>query len=110
MRTAEFYSMEPEKQNYVRDVLVSIATAGAPFDDYVTALNNAKIFPRQTAMSEGAGNVAVNIGSQTSPASQTQVAQQQAASASRYGSIGAAEHKITNRNEALIGSRRGGPA
>ena len=110
MKTAEFYSMEPEKQNYVRDVLVSIATAGAPFDDYVTALNNAKIFPRQTAMSEGPGNVAVNIGSQTSPASQTQVAQQQAASASRYGSIGAAEHKITNRNEALIGSRRGGPA
>ena len=110
MKTAEFYSMEPEKQNYIRDVLVSIATAGAPFDDYVTALNNAKIFPRQTAMSEGPGNVAVNIGSQTSPASQTQVAQQQAASASRYGSIGAAEHKITNRNEALIGSRRGGPA
>ncbi len=110
MKTAEFYALEPEKQNYIRDVLVSIATAGAPFEDYVTALNNAKVFPRQTAMSEGAGNIATNIGSQNSTGAQTQVAQQQAASASKYGSIGTAEHKLSNRNEALIGSRRGGPA
>tara|TARA_R110000751_G_C13772242_1_gene480260 strand:+ start:29 stop:1612 length:1584 start_codon:yes stop_codon:yes gene_type:complete len=110
IKTEEFYGLEPEKQNYIRDILVSIATAGAPFEEYVTALNNDKIFPRQTGISEGPSKVAMNIGSQSSTASQSQVAQQQSSAASKYGSIGEAEHKLTNRGEALVGSRRGGPA
>ena len=109
MKTAQFYEIPPEKQNYIRDVLVSIATAGAPFEDYINAMNTAKVFPRATAPEGGRANVAANVTSPSSGQGQAQVRQAQAAESSRAGSMASAEHQLTNRSEAQIGSRRSGP-
>ena len=110
MKTAQFYEIPPGKQNYIRDVLVSVATAGAPFEDYINAMNTAKVFPRITAPEGGRANVASNIMSPSSGNAQAQVRQAQAAQSTKSGSMAAAEHKLSNRSEAMIGSRRSGPA
>jgi ribosomal protein L10 len=109
MKTSAFYDLPPEMQNYIRDVLVSIATAGAPFEDYMAAMNNAKVFPRVTAMGADRGQVAGSAMAPNSANSQAQVRSEQAAQMSRTGSVAAAEHQLTNRSEAQIGSRRSGP-
>ena len=51
IRDPDYYTLPPERQEYIRDVLISVATAGAEQPD--EALNNAKqrekVFPREPA-------------------------------------------------------------
>ena len=109
IKTGEFYEMEEERQNYIRDVLVSIATAGAPVEDYETAMMANKVFPRAAGGDRGA--IGRNIAAANSPNTQQQIIQEQAARAQQAGTAAAAEGALTQGLEGNVsrapGSRGG---
>ena len=107
--TGEFYEMVEERQEYIRDVLVSIATAGAPVEDYETAMMANKVFPRAAGGDRGA--IGRNIAAANSPNTQQQIIQEQAARAQQAGTAAAAEGALTQGLEGNVsrapGSRGG---
>ena len=109
IKTGEFYEMEEERQEYIRDVLVSIATAGAPVEDYETAMMANKVFPRAAGGDRGA--IGRNIAAANSPNTQQQIIQEQAARAQQAGTAAAAEGALTQGLEGNVsrapGSRGG---
>ena len=68
MQTEEFYLLTPERQDYLRDVLLSIEAAGQPDEVYRTLLGANKVFPRsqpptldpQTMAANMAANMSAN--------------------------------------------------
>jgi hypothetical protein len=59
MQEAEYYELEPDTQEYIRDVLVAVATFGKEEEDFARAEMERTVFPRvegdPKAMAEGAG-------------------------------------------------------
>ena len=100
VKSAEFYDLEEERQDYIRDILVSIATAGAPVEDYQTAMMANKVFPRAAGADRGA--IANNIAAANSPNTQQQVIQEQAARSQQAGTAAAAERMLTRGADANI--------
>ena len=108
MRTIDFYEMSAEIQNYMRDVLVSIATVGAPSEDYENALVSNKVFPRAVSDIGDRGAVAQSIAAPGSPTTQQQIIQENAAKAQRVGSAAATERALTRGMDAGISRQPGG--
>ena len=100
VKSAEFYDLEEERQDYIRDILVSIATAGAPVEDYQTAMMANKVFPRAAGADRGA--IANNIAAANSPNTQQQVIQEQAARSQQAGTAAATERMLTRGSEGNI--------
>lgn len=100
VKSAEFYDLSEERQDYIRDILVSIATAGAPVEDYQTAMMANKVFPRAAGADRGA--IANNIAAANSPNTQQQVIQEQAARSQQAGTAAAAERLLTRGAEGNI--------
>ena len=100
VKSAEFYDLEEERQDYIRDVLISIATAGAPAEDYESAMVANKVFPRAEGADRGA--IGRNIGAANSPNTQQQVTQEHAARAQHAGTAAAAERMLTRGADANI--------
>ena len=100
VKSAEFYDLEEERQDYIRDILVSIATAGAPVEDYQTAMMANKVFPRAAGADRGA--IANNIAAANSPNTQQQVIQEQAARSQQAGTAAATERMLTRGAEGNI--------
>lgn len=48
IRSPDYYSLPEERQNYLRDVLISIETFGSPENQFVDKLVNDRVFPRAT--------------------------------------------------------------
>ena len=46
IRSPDYYQMEQERQDYIRDILVSIETYGAPEEQLTERLINNRVFPR----------------------------------------------------------------
>ena len=55
MKTEEYYKLEPERQQYIADIFVSLETQGMPDEAYQQAMMMRKVFPRQQM--PGAGNL-----------------------------------------------------
>ena len=47
MKTEEYYKMDPERQEYIADIFVSLETSGMPEEAYQQAMMMRKVFPRQ---------------------------------------------------------------
>ena len=108
VRTKDFYELPPPTQEYLRDVLVSIATAQAPQEEHEAVMASKKVFPRTSAQSDPA-SVAKAIALPESQSAQQQVAQEQAAKQQAIGSMAAAERLMTRRSEgAMSNIRQGG--
>tara|TARA_R110000765_G_scaffold76454_2_gene149793 strand:- start:627 stop:2468 length:1842 start_codon:yes stop_codon:yes gene_type:complete len=58
IRSEAYYSLDAEKQNYIRDIFVSITTFGQPQEAYAMAQQQ-KVFPRQEKPSEVAETISV---------------------------------------------------
>ena len=100
VKSAEFYDLEEERQDYIRDILVSIATAGAPVEAYEPAMMANKVFPRAAGAARGASGR--NIAAGNSPNTQQQIIQEQAARAQQAGTGAAAERMLTRGSDANI--------
>ncbi len=46
IRSTEYYTLPEERQEYIRDIYISIETFGTPSEQAVEALANRKVFPR----------------------------------------------------------------
>ena len=47
MKTEEYYKLDPERQEYIADIFVSLETSGMPEEAYQQAMMMRKVFPRQ---------------------------------------------------------------
>lgn len=68
MREREYYNLEPEQQEYIRDVYVSLVAANVPPEQYEMVRMADKVFPRKptaTAPPEQQASLAVVQGSET---------------------------------------------
>jgi len=107
VRTSEFYELPPPTQEYLRDVLVSIATAEAPQEEHEGALASQKIFPRTSPQADPS-SIARTIASPASQGAQAQIAQEQAAKQQAIGSMASAERMMTRRSEGNMSNIRQG--
>tara|TARA_R110000751_G_scaffold142860_2_gene246231 strand:+ start:1480 stop:3381 length:1902 start_codon:yes stop_codon:yes gene_type:complete len=48
VRSPDYYQLPPERQEYIRDVLVSVETFGKPEAQFVEEMVNDRVFPRTT--------------------------------------------------------------
>jgi hypothetical protein len=97
MQSTDYYRLSDERQNYIRDVLVSLAAAGQPDEAYQEMLMRQRVWPRpQTDPQIG------NVLALTSPAGQGQAIEEMAAGEQRRGTIAAAERDMTKGAEALV--------
>ena len=103
MQTEEFYQLDQERQDYLRDVLLSIESAGQPDDVYRTLLGANKVFPRSQPPTMDPQTMAANMAAPASQGAQQQIVQEQSAAATRAGSMAEAERMLTGRSEALMG-------
>ena len=46
MRTPKYYALSEQRQEYIRDVFIAVATADAPPEQYAAAAREEKVFPR----------------------------------------------------------------
>tara|TARA_R100000808_G_scaffold5362_3_gene16404 strand:- start:979 stop:2820 length:1842 start_codon:yes stop_codon:yes gene_type:complete len=58
IRSEAYYGMPPDRQNYIRDIYVSITTFGQPQEEYAMAQQQ-KVFPRQDKPSEVAETISL---------------------------------------------------
>lgn len=68
MRERQYYDLEPEQQEYIRDVYVSLVAANVPPEQYEMVRMADKVFPRKpaaTAPPEQQASLAVVQGSET---------------------------------------------
>ena len=63
MQTDEYYSLDPERQDYVRDVLVSVATFGKENEEQQRALLERTVFPRVEPEASSAKQHMLSLGS-----------------------------------------------
>jgi hypothetical protein len=105
IKTGEFYEMTEERQNYIRDILISIATAGAPIEDYEMAMTANKVFPRAAGADRGA--IGRNIAAANSPNTQQQIIQEHASRAQQAGTAASAESMLTRGAEGSVGRAPG---
>jgi hypothetical protein len=64
IRSPDYYSLPEERQNYLRDVLISIETFGTPENQFADKLVNDRVFPR---VSKNPGAVADQVFAMDSP-------------------------------------------
>jgi len=95
MQTVSFYEMPEERQDYLRDILVSVATAGAPPEIYESAMVSNKVFPRAQEATLDPAAMAKNMALGNSPTTQEQIVKENAAGAQRMGGAAAAEQAMT---------------
>ena len=105
IQSSEFYTLEEEDQDYIRDVLVAVNAANMPDEQYVQMLQGQQIFPREVAPLQGPAAMMDMSGAMGGP--QLQQVEEMAAKQQPTGSIGAAERAMTNRSEALLANRGG---
>lgn len=111
MATTAFYEQPAERQNYMRDILVSITTAGAPEEAYEGAMVANKVFPRSRGAKLDAQAISEDIALANSPSTQQQIIAENAAGAQKLGGAAAAERMLTRGAEGGVsrapGSRGG---
>ena len=103
MRTPQYYALPVQHQEYLRDVLVGIVTAGMPPEAHQAAMQNKQVFPRPSA---AAGLQLQAANPNASVQQRTQAATMASDMRNRTGAIGPAEARL-GRGEAMM-SRYGG--
>jgi len=73
MRTQKYYDLDPERQEYIRDVLVSVSTFGKEGEDFQRMELERTVFPRVENKGKGAVEAMATMGS---PLAAAQVGQQ----------------------------------
>ncbi len=74
MRTSEYYELEQDAQEYIRDIYVSVGTANMPPEQYTAALQQDKVFPRKPLPKASPAAQAVHAVAPGSAAAQEQTA------------------------------------
>ena len=97
---AEFYTLAEETQEYIRDILVAVESAGLPDQVYLQMAGNQEVFPRQVEPQPPMGGPMMPQ-RPGAPKPGMGAAQQ------APGSISGAERSGTNRSEALLAGRGG---
>ena len=104
MQTADYYKLEDDKQEYIRDALVAVLAHGQPEEAYQHLRQSQTVFPRQPPSQPSMA--AQSIVATESPEAQAQMAAEQQKMAGKVGSLAEAERRMTNRTEAGISPAR----
>ena len=108
MHTIAFYELPQERQDYMRDILVSVSTAGAPEEIYEGAMVSNKVFPRSRGGTLDPEQRARDIALGNSPNTQEQIIAENAAGAQRVGGAAAAERAMTRGLDGNVSMAPGG--
>jgi len=98
MRTEEYYDQDPEVQEYVRDIHLSLVTAGMPQEAFIQQEQNYKVFPRKPATAGSVTNQAAPVLAPGSPATSAQMMEEGLAQQAGQGQIKDVEALMTNLN------------
>jgi hypothetical protein len=104
MQTADYYKLEEERQEYIRDALVAILAHGQPDEAYQQLRQAQTVFPRKPPAQPSMA--AQSIMATESPGAQAQMVEEQRRLATKVGSLADAERKMTTRTEAGISPAR----
>ena len=108
MHTIAFYELPQERQDYMRDILVSVSTAGAPEEIYEGAMVSNKVFPRSRGGTLDPEQMSRDIALGNSPNTQEQIIAENAAGAQRVGGAAAAERAMTRGLDGNVSMAPGG--
>tara|TARA_Y100001963_G_C6775149_1_gene446982 strand:+ start:237 stop:2174 length:1938 start_codon:yes stop_codon:yes gene_type:complete len=108
MRTVAFYELPQERQDYMRDILVSVTTAQAPEEVYEQAMVANKVFPRSRGGTLDPQAMASDMALGNSPSTQQQIIAENAAGAQRVGSAASAERAMTQGLDGNVSFAPGG--
>lgn len=97
---AEFYTLAEETQEYIRDILVAVESAGLPDQVYLQMAGNQEVFPRQVEPQPPMGGPMM-------PQMPGAPMPGMGAGQQAPGSFSGAERSGTNRAEALLAGRGG---
>ena len=96
MRTDDYYDQDDEVQEYVRDIHLSLVTAGMPMEAFVQQEQNYKVFPRKPATTGPTNQQAAPIIAPGSPATSDQMMQEGLAQQATQGQLKDVEALLQN--------------
>lgn len=96
MRTEDYYNLDGEVQEYIRDIHLSLVTAGMPQEQFIQQEQNYKVFPRTPQTTGTAAQQAAPILAPGSPASSEQMMQEGLAKQATQGDIKDIEALLQN--------------
>ena len=101
MKTEEYYKLDPERQEYIADIFVSLETSGMPEEAYQQAMMMRKVFPRQQPPS---GSLRGNLMTAQAPGSEMAEMQSMAETAKVQNTANAITNvdKMAKGQEALM--------
>ena len=102
MRGTEYYDLPIERQDYIRDIFISIENGGATIDQLAKANVQEKVFPRQPAPTAPADQHAANIAGQSSDAAALQSLSESITAQQTGSGFEETERLIAKRGEALM--------
>ena len=101
MKTEEYYSLPPERQQYIADIFVSLETQGMPDEAYQQAMMMRKVFPRQQMPNSALASKLMTGVSGQSPMTDSQIQQEQLQGQHMANAIGDVE-KLAKGAEAIM--------
>ncbi len=110
MRQPIYYTLPPERQDYIRDIFISIETAMLPADqkpDLEETLVNSQVYPKVVPPKKDEEQLQAAL-TQNSPQAQAATMNAQLDMEQLVGSMGAAETSLAKGSEALLSTKRGG--
>ena len=107
MRQTEYYSLPPDRQEYIRDVYIAIENATMPPEQQGQQKLEEKVYPKSVAPTDDQAQLE-SIMLQNSQQGQAQQLEEALAMEQIAGSLQGAEEQMSLGNEALISRKQGG--
>jgi len=107
MRQPDYYALDEEAQNYIRDIYVALETGGEPMDP-ANAPANDRVFPRDVPPKIEPNDAIASVIGQSSGQAQMQQADAIGQAKGAAHDFARAEEQLARRGEALISNKPGG--
>jgi hypothetical protein len=101
MKTEEYYKLEPERQQYIADIFISLETQGMPEEAYQQAMMMRKVFPRQQMPGASMQNKLATGNVGQSPMTDSQVQGEQVMGQQMSAALGDVQ-KLAKGQEAIM--------
>ena len=105
IRGQEYYELDLERQEYIRDVYIAIGQANAPTPEAAEANIYDKVYPRQLPQNSGPSEAALSVVGQGSEQAAAQAVGEAMAGKQLEAGFEETERKLAKRAEALMSSR-----
>ena len=107
MRQQDYYNLELERQEYIRDIFIALEDASLPPEQRSDQKLSEKVYPRSVAPTDDDAQIA-SIVAPSSQQAQAQALEEAMAMEAVGGSFQDAERQMASGSEALISNKQGG--